>query len=107
MNTNKLIDFLQSELTTDQPNTTLIAAMKVMQPGIDRLVYDAKESAKHTEREESVCRLLASGLCIEEVTVLLCLRRDEVKEIAKSNEEKISKYNKTLKEREKRHGLVK
>ena len=30
MSTNKLIDFLHSELTTDQPNTTLMAAIKVI-----------------------------------------------------------------------------
>lgn len=106
MSKNKMIDYLQKELATDQPNTTLMAAMKVMQPGIDRLVYDAKESATRVEREESVCRLLAADLSIEEVIVLLCLRRDEVENIAKSNNEKINKYAKTLKERKKRHRLT-
>lgn len=71
------------------------------------MVYDAKESATRAEREESVCRLLAGGMSIEELVVLLCLRRDEVESIAKLNKEKISKYSKTLKERKKRHGLAK
>ena len=106
MNAKKLLDFLQSELASDEPNTTLMAVMKVMQPGIDRLVYDAKESATRTERTESVCRLLASGMNVEEVIVLLCLRRDEVKDIVRGNSEKIAKYAKTLKERKKRHGMI-
>jgi len=105
MNANKLLDYLQSELASDQPTTTLMAAMKVMQPGIERLVYDAKESATRAERTESVCRLLAGGMSVEEVVVLLCLRRDEVELIVHANDDKIAKYTKTLKERKKRHGL--
>ncbi len=106
MSSNKLLDYIQSELASDQPTTTLMAAMKVMQPGIDRLVYDAGVNATQAERTESVCRLLASGMSIEEVIVVLCLRRDEVEEIANSNGDKINKYAKTLKERKKRHGLI-
>ena len=105
MNTNKVLEYLQSELASDQPTTTLMAAIKVMQPGIDRLVYDAKESATRTERTESVCRLVAGGMSVEEVVVLLCLRRDEVELIVHENGDKIGKYTKTLKERKKRHGL--
>lgn len=105
MNTNKLLDYMQSELASDQPTTTLMAAIKVMQPGIDRLVYDAGVNAAQAERTESICRLLASGMSIDEVIVVLCLRRDEVEATAKSNGDKISKYAKTLKERKKRHGL--
>ena len=82
-----------------------MAAIKVMQPGIDRLVYDAKESAMRTERIESVCRLVAGGMSVEEVVVILCLRRDEVELIVHENGDKITKYTKTLKERKKRHGL--
>ena len=105
---NKTLDYLQKELASDQPTTTLMNAMKVMQPGIDRLVYDAKASATRAERAESICRLLASGLTTEEVYVLLCLRREEVEDISNAREykEKIAKYAKTLKERRKRHGLV-
>ena len=105
MSANKMLEYLQSELASDQPTTTLINAMKVMQPAIDRLVYDAKVSATLVERTESVCRLLASGMSVEEVVVLLCLRRDEVELIVHENGDKISKYTKTLKERRTRHGL--
>jgi len=105
MGANKMIEYLKSELESGQPTTTLMAAIKVMQPGIDRLVYDAKESATRTERTESVCRLLASGMSVEEVIVILCLRRDEVDLIVHENGDKIVKYAKTLKERKKRHGL--
>ena len=105
MNPNKTIEYLQNELASDQPTTTLMAAIKVMQPGIDRLVYDAGVNATQAERTESVCRLLASGMSVEEVIVVLCLRRDEVEAIVKSDSDKISKYAKTLKERKKRHGM--
>jgi len=105
MSANKLLEHLQSELASDQPTTTLMAAIKVMQPGIDRLVYDAKESATRTERTESVCRLMAGGMSVEAVVVILCLRRDEVELIVHENGDKIAKYTKTLKERKKRHGL--
>lgn len=103
-----VLDYLQQELASDQPTTTLMNALKVLQPGVDRLVFDAKESATRVERTECVCRLLASGLSTDEVYVLLCLRREEVEDIAKAygNNEKIAKYAKTLKERRKRHGLL-
>jgi len=45
-------------------------------------------------------------MSIDEVIVVLCLRRDEVEEIANSNGDKITKYAKTLKERKKRHGMI-
>lgn len=105
MSANKMIEYLQNELASDQPTTTLMAAIKVLQPGIDRLVYDAGVNAKQDERAESVCRLLASGMSVEEIVVVLCLRRDEVEAIAKSNGSKITKYAKTLKERKKRNGM--
>jgi hypothetical protein len=105
MSANKVLEFIENELASDNPTTTLMAAIKIMQPGIDRQVYDATQSATQAERTESVCRLLAAGMSVEEVVVLLCLRRDDVEEIAETKGEKIKKYAKTLKERQKRHGL--
>lgn len=105
MSANKTIEYLQNELASEQPTTTLLNAMKVLQPGIDRQVYDAKQSATTVERTESVCRLLASGMSEEEVVVILCLRKDDVENIAQYNADKIAKYTKTLKERKKRHGI--
>jgi hypothetical protein len=82
-----------------------MAALKALKPYTDRLAYDSEQSGIKKERTESVCRLFADGLTAEEITVLLCLRQDEIDDIAKWNKEKIAKYNKTLKERRKRHGL--
>ena len=76
-----------------------------MQPGIDRLVYDAGVNATQAERTESVCRLFANGMSVKEVIVVLRLRRDEDEAIVKNNGDKIAKYAKTLKERKKRHGM--
>jgi hypothetical protein len=80
-------------------------AFTVTKPLQDKLIYDATELATNKERKECVCRLLASGMTAEEVTVILCLRRDEVDGIAKDTD-KIAKYAKTLNERKKRHGLT-
>ena len=106
MGSNKVLDFIKSELASDQPTTTLMNAIKVLQPSIDRQVYDAGVNARRDEREESICRLLASGMSVEEVFVVLCLRHDEVKETARCCKDKIAKYAKTLKERKKRHHIT-
>ena len=107
MKPEKIIKALADDQMPDlreDPNM-LMAALKALKPYTDRLEYDAVQSGIKKERTESVCRLFASGLTAEEITVLLCLRRDEIDDIAKWNKEKISKYAKTLKERKKRHGL--
>ena len=109
MKPEKIIKALAEDQMPDlreDPNM-LMAALKALKPYTDRLEYDATQSGIKKERTESVCRLFASGLAAEEITVLLCLRRDEIDDIAKWNKEKIAKYAKTLKERKKRHGLDK
>ena len=92
-----LADEQMPELRED-PNM-LIAALKALKPYTVRLEYDTAQSGIKKERTGSVCRLFACGLTAEEITVLLCLRRDEVGDIEKWNKEKIAKYAKTLKER--------
>ena len=109
MKPEKIIEALADDQIPDlrnEPNI-LMAALKALKPYTDRLEYDAVQSGINKERTESVCRLLASGLTAEEITVLLCLRRDEIDDIEKWNKKKITKYAKTLKERKKRHGLDK
>ena len=55
MSASKTIDYLQNELSSDQPTTTLMAAIKVMQPGIDRLVYDAGVNATQAVCNDGAC----------------------------------------------------
>lgn len=63
----------------------------------------ARQSGQDNEREELVCRLLASGMPVEEISVVLCLRADAVRIIEQNNAAtKIPDYTKKLNERRKR-----
>ena len=67
----------------------------------------ARESGRDSEREENVCRLLASGMPAEEISLLLKIRVEEIRIIENNNaRNKIPEYTKTyksrLKSREKR-----
>ena len=64
----------------------------------EKSVMDGREA----EREELVCRLLASGMTVEEISVILNIRIENVR-IMESNNAKIliPEYVKTLKSRRK------
>ena len=63
----------------------------------------AMESGREREREEIVCRLLASGMTVEEIAVILCIRTEAVRIIEHNNATTtIPEYAKKLKERRKR-----
>ena len=65
--------------------------------------YLAAQSGRDNEREELVCRLLASGMPVDEIAVVLCLRADAVRIIESNNAAiMIPEYAKKLKERRKR-----
>ena len=59
------------------------------------------ESGQHKEREENVCRLLASGMSAEDVSVVLKLRLNDIEIIERFNDDKIKDYAKKLKARQK------
>lgn len=60
----------------------------------------SRESGRDAEREELVCRLLASGMPIEEISVVLKIRADEIRIIESNNRRiKIPDYVKKLKSR--------
>ena len=60
-------------------------------------------NAKKNEREENVCRLLASGMPAEDVSLTLKIRIDSVRDIEKSNAKTtIPEYRKTYEARLKR-----
>ena len=63
----------------------------------------AYQNGQADEREEIVCRLLASGMPVEEIAVVLCKRVAEI-ELIQSNNASIAipKYMKKLAERRKR-----
>ena len=60
----------------------------------------ARQSGQNSEREEIVCRLLASGMDADEIAVVLCIRADAVRIIEHNYAaHKIPNYAKKLKER--------
>jgi len=64
----------------------------------------ATSNGREDEREELVCRLLASGMPVEEISIVLNLRKREVDMIQKNNaNNKIPAYEKKLKLRRERH----
>jgi hypothetical protein len=63
---------------------------------------EARESERNKEREELVCRLLASGIPVEELSLILKIRKDEITMIEQNNaDEKIPEYAAKLKARRK------
>jgi len=64
--------------------------------------YHSRQSAHEKEREELVCRLLASGMSIETMSLILKIRTDEIRFIEKDNaKNKIPEYIRTYKSRAK------
>ena len=62
----------------------------------------ARKSAQEKEREEVICRLLASGMPAEEISLILKIRIDEIRTIESNNaKEKIPEYARTYKARAK------
>ena len=64
----------------------------------------ATSNGREDEREELVCRLLASGMPVEEISIVINLSKREVDMIQKNNaNNKIPAYEKKLKLRRERH----
>lgn len=61
----------------------------------------ALEKGHRDEREELVCRLLASGMYIDEISVVLKIRAEEISQIEHANPNIIADYAKKLKARRK------
>jgi|GEM_PF-2031769 len=64
--------------------------------------YFARQSGQEHEREDNVCRMLASGMPIEEISLILKIRTDEIRIIERNNTRvKIPEYTRTYKSRAK------
>ena len=67
---------------------------------IETTEYSARQSAHKKEREEIVCRLLASGMEAPQISLILKIRKEEIEEIQSNNAKiKIPEYAKTYKSR--------
>ena len=59
----------------------------------------ALEKGHRDEREEVVCRLIANGMSVDEVSLILKIRADEIRDIARYNGNRIADYAIKLKAR--------
>lgn len=60
----------------------------------------ARQSGHDHEREDNVCRLLASGMSVEEISLVLKIRVEEIRIIESNNARlKIPEYTRTYKSR--------
>ena len=60
----------------------------------------ARQSGHDHEREENVCRLIASGMPVEEISLILKIRVEEIRIIESNNaKNKIPEYTRTYKSR--------
>jgi hypothetical protein len=76
----------------------------IPQPFVDMMLETneraARQSGQEREREEIVCRLLASDMPVEEISVILKIRKEEIQMIQSNNAAiKIPEYAKKLKAR--------
>ena len=70
---------------------------------INNLLTTAKENGRDQEREEIVCRLLANGMTVDEIAVVLCVKKEFISIIEYNNSSvKIPDYAKKLSVRRRR-----
>lgn len=93
MNDNALL--LKSFLESGNLNTVLLERMLETNGRI------ASEQGHYDERNELVCRLLASRMSIDEISVILKIRVEDIAIIESNHVAKILDYEKKLKARRK------
>lgn len=88
-----------------EPGDTNIENMKFPKVFVEKMLETNSRSylqkGHNDEREELVCRLLASDMAADEVSLILKIRVDDIRIIEKHNGEKIKDYAKKLKARRK------
>jgi len=89
-----------------EPGDDNPANMKIPRAFVEKMLETnerlARESERKKEREEIICRLLASGMPVDEISIVLKIRAEEIREIEDSNvRSKIPDYAKKLKARRK------
>ena len=69
---------------------------------LETMERHAKQYAQENEREEVVCRLLASGMTVDDISLILKIRADEIRIIESNNAKTtIPEYTRTYKARAK------
>ena len=78
--------------------------MQVFSATLMSSIETATMNGREDEREELVCRLLASTMSVEEISIVLNLRKRDVEIIQKNHASiKIPDYKKKFKQRRERH----
>ena len=94
---------LKNVAISEQKDTMLQPFSAIPVKIVDNLLELAQQNGMEKEREEIVCRLLASGMTVEEIVVVLCIRKETISIIEHNNNSiKIPEYAKKLKERRRR-----
>ena len=82
---------------------TTCVPMQVFSTTLMSSIQTATLNGREDEREELVCRLLASTMSVEEISIVLNLRKRDVEIIQKNHASiKIPDYTKKLKQRRER-----
>lgn len=82
---------------------TTSVPMQVFSATLMSSIETATSNGRKDEREELICRLLASGMAVEEISIVLNLRKRDVEIIQKNHARiKIPDYAKKLKQRRER-----
>ena len=66
---------------------------------LDTTTRQALSKGHRDERMELICRLLASGMSVDEISLVLKIRKEDIIVIEEANERTIFKYTQTLKNR--------
>lgn len=86
-----------------EPGETDLEKMKIPKAFVEKMLElterTALERGRKTEREELTCRLLASGMSYNDISLVLKIRVNEIEDIARCNQSQIENYAKTLKAR--------
>jgi len=99
-NTNKFLKSVAQDIDSGFDP----AGMSFPKPLVERMLasteYLARQSGQEHEREDNVCRMLASGMSVEQISLILKIRTDEIRIIQSNNARvTIPEYTRTYKSR--------
>jgi hypothetical protein len=99
-NTNKFLKAVAQDLESGFDPAGMSLPKSIVERMITLHEHYARKNGCETEREENVCRLIASGMPIEQISLILKIRADEIHIIENNNARiKIPDYKKTYKSR--------
>ena len=99
-NTVKFLDAVSNDLALGFDLSDMLLPKAFVEKMLVTNERLARESAREQEMEENVCRMIASGMTAEEISLVLKIRVEEVRIIENNNTgRKIPEYTRTYKSR--------